>query len=357
METVQTVLGPIDPRELGGTMSHVHLTIDILCWHMPYGDPARAKEADGAFTLANIGRVRRNGLAWRRNLVQDDVELTIREVAEYKRAGGGALVNVDLPGMGRDVRTLQRISRETGLHIVASTGFYIQACHPPEIAGKSVEELAEIMIRELSDGIDGTGIRAGNIGEIGLSGMPQEPFQPAEEKVLRAAARAQAATGASLTVHPNAQLLIYGEKLFDHFDLYLDILEQEGCDLGKVYMSHLGLFPGIAIPKRLLARGVGFVSYDHFGHEEYAEGLGPGRAFSPDKEEIALVMQLLEAGLEERVLLCAEIGWKTCYKAYGGWGYSHVYENILPWLKACGATDRQLEIMMVENPRRLHARA
>ena len=106
-----------------------------------------------------------------------------------------------------------------------------------------------------------------------------------------------------------------------------------------------------------MARGVGFVSYDHFGHEEYAEGIGPGRAFSPDKEEIALVMQLLEAGLEKRVLLCAEIGWKTCYKAYGGWGYSHVYENILPWLKACGATDRQLEIMMVENPRRLHCRA
>ena len=355
MPRVQTVLGDVDPADLGGTMSHVHLTIDILCWHMPYGDPRLAKEAEGDFRLDNVGRIRRNGLAWKRNLVQDDVELTIREVAEYAKAGGRALVNVDLPGMGRDVAKLQRIARETGLHVIASTGWYIAACHPPEIAGKGVDELAEIMVRELTVGIEGTGVRAGNIGEIGLSGMPQDPWQPAEEKVLRAAARAQRATGASLTIHPNAHLLLYGEKPVDHFDLYLDLLEEEGCDLRKLYVSHLGLFPDVAIAKRLLARGVGFVSYDHFGHEEYCEGIGPGRGFTPDKEEVALVMQLLEAGLADRVLLCCEVGWKTCYKAHGGWGYSHVYENVLPWLRACGASEAQLHTMMVENPRRLHA--
>jgi phosphotriesterase-related protein len=354
MAQVQTVLGAIDAADLGATMSHVHLTIDILCWHMPYGSPELAKEAEGEFALEKLGAIRRNGLAWKRNLVQDDVALTIREVGEYARAGGRSLVNVDLPGMGRDVRKLQRIAQESGLHVVASTGWYIAACHPPEIAGKPKEALAEIMIRELEEGIDGGGVRAGNIGEIGLSGMPKDPFQPQEEVVLRAAARAQAATGASLTIHPNAHLLIYGETPVDHFDLYLDILEDEGCDLGKLYVSHLGLFPDVAIAKRLLRRGVGWVSYDHFGHEEYAEGIGPGRGFTPDKEEVALVLQLLEAGLADRVLLCAEIGWKTCYKAYGGWGYSHVYENILPWLKAAGASDAQLHTMMVENPRRLH---
>jgi phosphotriesterase-related protein len=352
--TVHTVLGPIDAADLGGTMSHVHLTIDILCWHMPYGSPELAKEAEGEMRLENLGRVRRNGLAWKRNLVQDDLALTIREVGEYARAGGRALVNVDLPGMGRDVGKLQQIARATGLHIVASTGWYIAACHPPEIAGKPKQALADIMIRELTEGIDGSAVRAGNIGEIGLSGMPQDPFQPQEEVVLRAAAQAQAATGASLTIHPNAHLLIYGEKPVDHFDLYLDILEEEGCDLGKVYVSHLGLFPDVAVPLRLLSRGVGFVSYDHFGHEEYAEGIGPGRGFTPDREEVGLVMQLLEAGHADRVLLCAEIGWKTCYKAYGGWGYSHVYENILPWLQAAGASETQIRTMMVDNPRRLH---
>lgn len=354
MATVQTVLGPIDAADLGVTMSHVHLTIDILCWHMPYGDPALRKAAEGEMTLETIGRARRNGLAWRRNLLQDDVELTIREVSEYAKAGGRALVNVDLPGMGRDVEKLRRIARETGLHVIASTGWYIAGCHPPGIAEAPIEALRDTMLRELLEGIDGSGVRAGNIGEIGLSGPPDVPFQAAEEKVLRAAARAQAATGASLTIHPNAHLLIHGEKPADHFDVYLDVLEKEGADLGRLYVSHLGLYPDVAIAKRLLRRGVGFVSFDHFGHEEYCEGIGPGRGFTPDREEVSLVMQLLESGFADRILLGAEVGWKTCYKAFGGWGYSHVVENILPWLRACGASDAQVRTMMVDNPRRLH---
>jgi len=355
MATVQTVLGPIPAAELGGTMSHVHLTIDILCWHMPYGSPALDREAEGEWGLPSLGRVRRNGLAWKRNLVQDDLALTIREVSEYARAGGRALVNMDLPGMGRDVARLQAIARATGLHVVASTGWYIAACHPPAIAGLGEEELAEHMVRELREGIDDTGVRAGNIGEIGLSGLPHEPFQPREEVVLRAAGRAQAATGASLTIHPNAHLLLHGEKPVDHFDVYLDVLERAGCDPGRVYVSHLGLFPGTATARRLLERGVGFVSYDHFGHEEYAEGLGPGRGFTSDREEVAAVLELLQAGFADRILLSAEVGWKTCYKAFGGFGYGHVYENILPWLRAAGARDADLHQMMVANPARLHA--
>ncbi len=354
MATVQTVHGPIDAAELGGTMSHVHLTIDILCWHMPYENAPDREVAGGDPTLETLGRARRNGLAWQRNLVQDDLELTIREVREYARAGGRTLVNMDLPGMGRDVDRLRRIADATGLQIVASTGYYIQACHPPEVADASVERLTERMVRELSEGIDGTSVRAGNIGEIGLSGLPEQPFLPQEEKVLRAAARAQRATGASLTVHPNAHLLVWGEKPVDHWGLYCDILEEEGADLGRCYASHLGIFPGTATAERLLERGMGFVSYDHFGHEELCEGIGPGRGFTPDREEVAQVMTLLAQGRADRILLACEIGWKTCYKAFGGWGYGHVYENILPWLRACGASDDQIEQMMVRNPARLH---
>ncbi|MBZ0252268.1 MAG: hypothetical protein K8I02_02920, partial [Candidatus Methylomirabilis sp.] len=262
---------------------------------------------------------------------------------------------VDLPGLGRDVSVLQKIARETGLNVVASTGFYVQASHPKEIEGKSVEALADIMVREVTEGIGTTGVRAGNIGEIGLSGYPHEPFQPGEETVLRAAARAQKATGVSMTIHPNAPCAIRGEKPADHFDVYLKILEKEGADLGKLYMSHLGLYTDVEVPKRLLRAGVGYVSYDHFGHEELVENLlGPGRGFTPDKEEVAAVMDVLEAGYADRVLMGSEVGFKTCYKRYGGWGYSHVYENIIPWLKAVGARDSDIQAIMVDNPRRLH---
>ncbi|HEV8717926.1 MAG TPA: hypothetical protein VGX03_34555 [Candidatus Binatia bacterium] len=348
MATLNTVLGPVDASQIGGTMSHVHLTINILCWHQTPDSGVLRGLSESKITMQNLGLVRRNAMLFKDNLVQDDLDLATHEAAEYKFAGGQTLINVDLPGMGRDPVALQKIARATGLHIVASTGWYVQFSHPPEIAGKSIEELTDVMVKEITVGIGNTGIKAGNIGEIAMSGRPHEPFQPGEEKVLRAAARAQKATGVSLTVHPNFPQ--------DHWDTYIDILEKEGADLGKCYMSHLGLYPNAAVPTRILKRGVGFVSYDHFGHEELFESaMGPGRGFSTDKEEVRVVRELLEAGYADRVLLCAEVAMKTCYKYYGGWGYSHVYDNIIPWLKSLGASDAEIQRMMVDNPRRLHA--
>jgi phosphotriesterase-related protein len=348
MATVNTVLGPIDANLIGETMSHVHLTIDIMCWFRPPDSGVLRGLSESRINLRNLGLVRRNAMLFKDNLVQDDLDLATNEAGQYRLAGGQTLINCDLPGMGRDPAALQRIARATGLNIVASTGWYVQASHPPEIARKSVEELSEIMTNEITTGIGNTGVKAGNIGEIAMSGHPHEPFQPGEEKVLRAAARAQKATGVSLTVHPNF--------LGDHWDTYIDILEKEGANLGKCYMSHLGLYPDANVAKRILKRGVGFVSYDQLGHEELFENvMGPGRGFSTDKEEVRCAIELLEAGYADRVLLCAEVAMKTCYKAYGGWGYSHVHENIIPWLKSLGASEEQIHSIMVDNPRRLHA--
>ncbi|MFI5316846.1 MAG: phosphotriesterase [Myxococcota bacterium] len=354
MARVNTVLGPIDPSELGGTMSHVHLTLDISCWYAPPQDPEVARVAGKPLGLENLGLARRNGLVVRDNLVQSDVELTIREAREFKRAGGGALVDMELPGIGRDVAALARISRATGLHVIASTGWYTQASHPPEVAALDAGALADVMVREIGEGIGDSRVRAGNIGEIGCSGMPDTPCLPDEEKVLRAAARAQARTGASLTVHPNGGTHGSRETPKHHLDFYLDVLEAEGADLAKVYLSHMGFY-SVEVALHVLRRGLGFVSYDHFGHEEYYEIVGPGRAFPRDKEEIDTVMRLLEAGHASRVLIGNEIGWKTCYKAYGGWGYAHVYDHVVPWLRDCGASEAQLDAMLVENPARLHA--
>jgi phosphotriesterase-related protein len=348
MPKLNTVLGPIDAREIGNTMSHVHLTIDLLCWHQEPDSGVLRGMAEARVGLNNLGWVRRNAMLSRDNLLQDDLGLAVRETAEYQSAGGRTIINCDLPGIGRDPIALQKIARATGLNVVASTGWYIQRSHPPELASKSVEELTDVMVKELTVGIGRTGIKAGNIGEIAMSGRPTEAFQPNEEKVLRAAARAQRATGVSLTVHPNFPS--------DHWDVYIDLLEKEGADLAKCYMSHLGLYPDPAVSKRILKRGVGFVSFDQLGHEElFGNPVYPGLGYSTDKEEVRCVVDLLNAGYADRVLLSAEVAMKTCYKAYGGWGYSHVHENIIPWLKSLGASTEQIESIMVGNPTRLHA--
>src|SRR5712692_10512772 len=348
MATVNTVLGPVDASQIGVTMSHVHLTINILCWFREPDSGVQRGISEQKISLQNLGFVRRNAMLVKDILVQDNLDLAIREAAEYKFAGGQTLINVDLPGMGRDPLALQKIARATGLHIVASTGWYVQVSQPPEIARKSVDELADIMIKEITVGIGNTGIKAGNIGETAMSGLPHEPFQPGEEKLLRAAARAQKATGVSLTVHPDFPQ--------DHWDTYMDILEKEGADLGKCYMSHLGLYPNAAVPTRILKRGVGFVSFDQLGHEElFGNPAAPALGYSTDKEEVRCVIDLLNAGYEDRLLLSAEVAMKTCYKEYGGWGYSHVHDNIIPWLRSLGASVEQVESIMAGNPRRLHA--
>jgi len=132
MATLNTVLGPIDASQVGGTMSHVHLTINILCWHQTPDSGVLRGLSESKITMQNLGLVRRNAMLFKDNLVQDDLDLAIHEAAEYKFAGGQTLINVDLPGMGRDPLALQKIARATGLHIVASTGWYVQASHPPD---------------------------------------------------------------------------------------------------------------------------------------------------------------------------------------------------------------------------------
>ncbi len=105
----------------------------------------------------------------------------------------------------------------------------------------------------------------------------------------------------------------------------------------------------------MLDQGVGFLSYDCFGREEMMEeAYGAGQGFPPDKEGVKIVLDLLEAGHADRILLSAEVAFKSQYKSCGGWGYSHLYENILPWLQSLGASRSEIHQIMVENPQRLH---
>lgn len=137
MAYLNTVLGPIDASQVGHTMSHVHLTIDLICWHLePASGPMRGL-SEAKISLHNLGEVRRNAMRVKDNLVQDDFDLAIREASQYRFAGGTTMINCDLPGIGRDIPALQKISRATGINIVASTGWYVQVSHPPEVAIKS----------------------------------------------------------------------------------------------------------------------------------------------------------------------------------------------------------------------------
>ncbi len=169
---VMTVSGPIPPDKLGFTLPHEHTGISL--WH-----------------IAN---------RWDYWELTADDEIIIEELREFRRRGGGTLVDLTLPGVGRDPDRLRRLASATGLNIVMGTGWYREAYYPAEalIDRRSVDDLAAELVRELEHGVRDSGIRPGIIGEIGTD----KPWVSAqEERVHRAAARAAKQTGMAITTH------------------------------------------------------------------------------------------------------------------------------------------------------------
>ena len=175
-----TVTGPVDAEALGITLPHEHLLLDLRNQFTEPADPIQRERSHEPLTAANAALVRRNPYAIRDNLLLDDLELAAQETAPFQAAGGRTIVDCTSIGIHRDPCKLQAIARRTGLNIIAGCGYYTHDTHPPEMAAWSIDTVAEQMIRDLTEGIDGSGIRAGVIGEIGTS----FPLHPDEQKVL-----------------------------------------------------------------------------------------------------------------------------------------------------------------------------
>ena len=195
---IQTVLGPVPPSELGPATTHEHLYADLSFLFRPAQySPSRELE-DAPIALDNLGWIRRNYYSNRSNLDLMDMDTAIREVGMYRDVGGGAIVDATTAGIGRDPAVLARVSRESGVHIIMGAGFYVDAAHPVGMDQRSVEDLALEIAADLTEGVDGTGIKAGIIGEVGCSW----PLTTNERKSLAAAAMAQRETGAAILIHP-----------------------------------------------------------------------------------------------------------------------------------------------------------
>jgi len=338
---------PISPEQLGVTMSHVHLMAN---WLIGGGEPpkeaSRRMLSEAPLTMDILGVIRRDAGLAKANMILDNVDEAIAELMFYKMAGGNSLVECSLPGMGQDPVALSKISRATGVNIICSSGWYVAGSHPSYVKEKSVDELAAIIVGELTRGIGTTGIKAGAI-KVALSGTSKKPFIGDEEKVLRAVARAQSKTGAALNIHPN----FAGQ----HWHIYLDILKAEGANLAKCCANHMEMFcPDLEYQKSVLERGI-YIAYDQFGHEQYFDSVAPGWGFKPDSTRVEYLLQLIRAGYANRIVLSNETAFKSCYKKYGGYGYAHILESILPELRFKGVTEEQLNTMLIENTKALLA--
>ncbi|MFJ6809700.1 phosphotriesterase [Streptomyces anulatus] len=301
--TLRTVTGELRAASVRGpALAHEHLVLDL------------DQVGDGA-TVLDPGR---------------HAAAVIAELTELReRFGLSLVVELTCRGMGRDVRALARAARETGVAVIAATGWYYEPFHTTEVDALDVEQLTEVLVREIEDGIDGSGIRPGVLGELGSHG---DVPTAAEAKVLRAGARAALATGLSLATH--AQLGRGGPA-------QLDLLTGEGLPAHRVSIGHQDLLDDPGVHRELAASGA-YVAFDTVGKSSYQS----------DDTRLRLLLALVEAGHADRALLSCDVSRHGYLRSEGGQGYGHLFAAFLPRLRAAGADDDLIDLLTRRNPLR-----
>lgn len=354
---VQTVLGPVEPRDLALTLMHEHLLLD------PVGSSSSpaATASDRAkwlepLTLANYYDHRRNIHLYRDNLLFLSTEEAVREAEFFRAAGGGCIVEVTSMRLGRDPLGLARISRMSGVHVVMGGSYYVHEYHPPKIAAMTEGELRDEIAGDVIDGVpDPTldaemsgmvqegmgwanpGIHSGIIGEIGLTW----PVHPDERKVLRASAQAQGLSGAAITIHPgrNPQAPLDAVRT----------VEEAGGDLSRTVVDHLDRTVFDLEGLLELARTGCYLEFDLFGWQESFYPLAPVDLPS-DGTRVNYLIALAEQGYLDRLLISHDIDVRVRRRQFGGEGIEHIPLRIVPLMRRKGMSKEEVEQIVIHNP-------
>jgi phosphotriesterase-related protein len=307
---VRTVLGDIAPADLGITAAHEHLWCDQrLCRDPTFPRPQN-------------------------KMLLNDLEIVVDEVGWFTRAGGRAIVEVTVAGWKRDVGKLAEIARRTGIHVVATSGYYVESCHPAFVAEADIAELEDALVREMTEGADGTTIRPGL-----LKAATSRPLiEDVEERCTRAVARAHHRTGAAITTHTSGGIRFHidGGNAGDQF---LRIFEEEGVDPNRVIIGHCDENADVRQLASLMRQGA-YVEFDVLGKSHWLL----------DETRVDLVVELVDRGFANRLLLATDRNRVHELHVGGGPGYDHVLAHFVPRLKERGIDEPTLDLMLVRNP-------
>jgi phosphotriesterase-related protein len=320
---VQTVLGPIPGDRMGFTSPHEHVlagsTNFMRLWPEYFGGRSR-------FTSGAVERMK-----------------------AAKAAGIDTIVDCTTADLGRDVRLLQEVSRQSGVQIVATTGHWLTPT--PSFEARTVDELADFFTLEIERGMEDTGIKPGVI-KAASEGDGMTPFQ---EKVFRAAARASKRTGVPVTTHSDARHR-GGEQ-------QAAIFEQEALDPRMVCIGHSDESPDFDYLAGLARRGY-TLGVDHLFYG--LPSMGAGTNDIPSwQERAALVKKLIDAGLNDRIFLAndwmfgvtiAPTGTIDVLNERNPLGNLFNVRNTIPYLRQIGVTEQQIRTITVSNPRMFFAR-
>ena len=312
MTAVNTVLGPVEASNLGFTLSHEHIATNAAGLRQTYPD------------------------------FVDRAGVIEQAVAEFKGAydeGIRTIIDVTTIDLGRDIRMMEEVSRATGIQIVAATGNHLAVPRP--FGDVSPDVIAPLYVKEIEDGIEGTGIKAGIIKVASDRGGITQP----QEVILRAAARAHNRTGTPISTHTWSPDRV-GEQ-------QVRILEEEGVDLDRVYIGHSNDDIDMDYLIGLLEKGV------WLGLDRYPGGRVAG---TPDWEQrTETAKKLIDAGYGHRIMLSHDYSVPKARhgaavqeerRKYNPDGYNFILRRVLPRLKELGATEENIHQIMVGNPMR-----
>lgn len=308
MSTIHTVTGEIDPAELGVTYCHEHM----LC----YAPPSMLASSGGD------------------DLILADEDLSAAELELFKQAGGGAIVDLTCLEYGREALGLRRLSERTGIKIIAATGHIMEGYWSGvvDITGRTDAELVDEMIKDITDGVDGTDVRAGVI-KVGSS---KNKITADEERMMRAAVVAQRETGAPISTHTSAGTMAPQQiEIFQDAKADMEHLIIGHMDRNLIWDEHIAV-----------ARSGAYMGYDCISKEHY----------QPDSLRVEFVKRMIDEGFGNRICFSGDLARRSYLTSYGGGpGLTYILWRFVPWLVQDGVSREAIDGFLRTNPASLYA--
>ncbi|MFE3051921.1 MULTISPECIES: phosphotriesterase family protein [unclassified Nocardia] len=315
MSIVPTVTGTVDSSELGRVLVHEHVFVLGEEYRQNYGD-------------------------WDEQARVDDA---VKQLDELKSLGIDTILDPTVLGLGRYIPRIQQIAARTELNIVVATGIYTYNDLPfqfhyngPGLMMDMPEPMVELFVKDLTEGIAGTGVRAGF-----LKCAIEEPgLTPGVERVMRAVGQAAVRTGAPITVHtnPHTRSGLVAQR----------VLREEGADLTRVVIGHSGDSTDLDYLAELADAG-SYLGMDRFGID----------VLLPFEDRVNTIVELVRRGYRDKIVIahdaaCFMDWFDPAAKAQIApkWNYRHISEDVLPALLAKGLTEDDIDTILVRNPRR-----
>ncbi len=332
----QTVLGVIEPGLLGQTLMHEHLLWDIRTPAMQ-ANPDQGPE----ISLCNCWQMSYGSLKAPNNYVFSDHEIAIAEVERMRAAGGETIVELSTGGLAPDPDGLMEIARATSAHIVMGCGHYVDDYQDPANRERNIDDFAAEMVAQIYEGAWGSEARAGIIGEIGC----QSPWTELERRVMAGALIAQQETGAALNIHPGRDP--------DQPQEVADFIAAEGGDTSRLIISHVDRT--VFDDERLfrLADSGCVIELDLFGQEQSFYGLNLKIDLPNDADRLRWIRRLIDRGHLDQVAISHDICYRSRLNRFGGHGYSHIFDNVIPLMRRRDFSEAEINRIIVETPRRL----